>query len=47
MEAVASIKKWELRASFGNKSFSRRNDSKKTLEALQIAANTLFVVQEV
>lgn len=47
IEAVSGVNKWELRSSFGNKRFCRQNDAKLTLEALEIAANTLFVVQEI
>jgi hypothetical protein len=50
VEALTAVRagggKWELRASFGNKTFNRQRDAKETLESLSIAANTMFVVQE-
>jgi hypothetical protein len=45
--ALAGVAKWELRSSFGNQVFRRKEDADETLRNLGIVANTLMVVQEV
>ena len=40
-------KTWELKSSFGNITYDVKSNANKTLEELNINANTLLIVQEV
>mmetsp|Transcript_2076 Transcript_2076/g.3938 ORF Transcript_2076/g.3938 Transcript_2076/m.3938 type:complete len:386 (-) Transcript_2076:65-1222(-) len=45
--ALAGVTRWELRSSFGNRTFNRKKESAETLRNVGIVANTLLIVQQI